>query len=201
MDIYQIIITHNRSWTIREIIAFAVVFLIAVFLSVILLKWHKIVMVQAVSGLALLVFLAIVFGSTVFTRTPGIRQYQLEVFWSWKEILGIGKCGRLGSTTEGGLLQENFLNILLLFPAGILLPGVFNRKLKWWQGLMVGILVSSSIELSQLLLCRGLFEFDDIIHNSFGCMLGSLVLMLTLDGNTKTLLSVSDLPCILSLIQ
>ena len=27
------------------------------------------------------------------------------------------------------------------------------------------------------------------------------VLMLTLDGNTKTLLSVSDLPCILSLIQ
>ena len=29
MDIYQIIITHNRSWTIREIIAFAVVFLMA----------------------------------------------------------------------------------------------------------------------------------------------------------------------------
>ena len=27
------------------------------------------------------------------------------------------------------------------------------------------------------------------------------MLMLTLDGNTKTLLSVSDLPCILSLIQ
>lgn len=175
MDIYQIIITHNRSWTIREIIAFAVVFLIAVFLSAILLKQHKIVMVQAVSGLVLLVFLAIVFGSTVFTRTPGVRQYQLEVFWSWKEILGIGKCGRLGSITEGGLLQENLLNILLLFPAGILLPGVFNRKLKWWQGLLVGILLSSGIEFSQLLFCRGLFEFDDIIHNSFGCMLGTLV--------------------------
>ena len=29
----------------------------------------------------------------------------------------------------------------------------------------------------------------------------NIVLMLTLDGNTKTLLSVSDLPCILSLIQ
>lgn len=33
MDIYQIIVTHNRSWTIREIIAFAVVFLIAAFLA------------------------------------------------------------------------------------------------------------------------------------------------------------------------
>lgn len=115
---------------------------------------------------SLLTFLAIVFGSTVFTRTPGIRQYQLEIFWSWKEILGIGTCGRLGSTTGDGLLQENLLNILLLFPAGILLPGLTGRKLKWWMGLLVGIAVSSAIEISQLLLCRGLFEFDDIIHNS-----------------------------------
>ena len=71
--------------------------------------------------------------------------------------------------------QENLLNILLLFPAGILLPGVTGRKLKWWMGLLVGIAVSSAIEISQLLLCRGLFEFDDIIHNSLGCMLGSLL--------------------------
>ena len=64
MDIYQIIITHNRSWTIREIIAFAVVFLIAAFLAAVLLKQHKIVVMQAVCGLLLLTFLAIVFGST-----------------------------------------------------------------------------------------------------------------------------------------
>ena len=114
MDIYQIIITHNRSWTIREIIAFAVVFLMAVFLAAVLLRLHKIVIIQAVCG-------------------------------------------------------------LLLFPAGILLPGLTGRKLKWWMGLLVGIAVSSAIEISQLLLCRGLFEFDDIIHNSLGCMLGSLL--------------------------
>ena len=144
-------------------------------LAAVLLRLHKIVIIQAVCGLLLLTFLSIVFGSTVFTRTPGIRQYQPEVFWSWKEILGIGTCGRLGSTTGDGLLQENLLNILLLFPAGILLPGVTGRKLKWWMGLLVGIAVSSAIEISQLLLCRGLFEFDDIIHNSLGCMLGSLL--------------------------
>ena len=67
------------------------------------------------------------------------------------------------------------MNILLLFPAGILLPGLTGRKLKWWMGLLVGIAVSSAIEISQLLLCRGLFEFDDIIHNSLGCMLGCLL--------------------------
>lgn len=175
MDIYQIIITHNHSWTVREIAAFAVVFLISVYLAVGLLKQKKIVTVQAIAGLSFLTFLAIVFASTVFTRTPGIRQYQLELFWSWKEILGIGKCGRLGSTTDGGLLQENLLNILLLLPAGILLRGVFNREMKWWQGLLFGVIISSTIEICQLVLCRGLFEFDDIIHNSFGCMLGTLV--------------------------
>ena len=47
------------------------------------------------------------------------------------------------------------------FPAGILLPRLTGRKLKWWMGLLVGIAVSSAIEISQLLLCRGLFEFDD----------------------------------------
>ena len=175
MDIYQIIITHNHSWTVREIAAFAVVFLISVYWAVRLLKQKKIVTVQAIAGLSLLTFLAIVFASTVFTRTPGTRQYQLELFWSWKEILGIGKCGRLGSTIDGGLLQENLLNILLLLPAGILLPGVFNREMKWWQGLLFGVMISSAIELCQLVLCRGLFEFDDIIHNSLGCMLGTLV--------------------------
>lgn len=174
MDIYQIIITHNRSWTIREIIAFAVVFLIAIFIAAILLRRQKIRIMQAASCLVLLIFLAIIFGSTVFTRTPGVRQYQLEVFWSWKEILKIGECGRLGSGTGDGLLQENFLNILLLLPVGFLLPGTFNRRLKWWQGLITGIIVSSAIEVCQLVLCRGLFEFDDIIHNSLGCMLGTL---------------------------
>ena len=71
MDIYQIIVTHNRSWTIREIIAFAVVFLIAAFLAAVLLKQHKIVVMQAVCGLLLLTFLAIVFGSTVFYEDYG----------------------------------------------------------------------------------------------------------------------------------
>ena len=57
MDIFQIIVTHNRNWTIRETIAFAVVFLIAVYIAVRLLKQHKIVVGQAGCGLLLLVFL------------------------------------------------------------------------------------------------------------------------------------------------
>lgn len=177
MDIYQIMIKHNRPWSMREIIAFAIIFIIVTIVLLMLAFMKKIQISQAIASLLLLTFLAIVFASTVFTRQPEQRMYQLEVFWSWKEIFKIGECGRLGSTgTEGGLLQENLLNMILLMPAGGLLPFVFNRKIRWWQGLLVGVLISSGIECLQLILCRGLFEFDDIIHNSFGCMVGAILM-------------------------
>ena len=75
---------------------------------------------------------------------------------------------------QNQLLQENILNMLMLFPAGFLLPLVFARKIKWYRGLLFGIVFSSGLELLQLFLCRGLFEFDEIIHNSLGCMIGIL---------------------------
>ena len=34
----------------------------------------------------MVIFLGIVFGSTVFTRTSTVRQYELIPFWSWKAI-------------------------------------------------------------------------------------------------------------------
>lgn len=67
------------------------------------------------------------------------------------------------------------LNCILLLPAGVLLPIIANHKVKWYQALAVGILVSAIIEFSQLIFMRGLFEWDDMIHNGLGCMLGSMV--------------------------
>ena len=113
----------------------------------------------------LLIFLGIVFGSTVFARQPkDYREYKLELFWSWKEVFH----------GHQELLKENLLNILLLSPAGFLLPSLFHKKLPWWFGLLVGLIISAGIEIGQLVLCRGLFEWDDMVHNSLGCMLGLL---------------------------
>ena len=33
------------------------------------------------------------------------------------------------------------------------------------------------IELAQLLCCRGLFEFDDVIHNALGTAVGVLIVL------------------------
>ena len=74
------------------------------------------------------------------------------------------------------LLKENLLNCILLFPMGLLLPVTFNRRLSWWKGLLAGVIVSGMIETFQLIFCRGLFEWDDIVHNSLGCMAGCIMI-------------------------
>ncbi|WP_242987121.1 MULTISPECIES: VanZ family protein [Blautia] len=44
-----------------------------------------------------------------------------------------------------------------------LLSVTFNRRLSWWKGLLAGVIVSGMIETFQLIFCRGVFEWDDIV--------------------------------------
>lgn len=55
------------------------------------------------------------------------------------------------------------------------MPIITNRKVKWYQALLFGGLISAVIETSQLVFMRGLFECDDMIHNGLGYMVGCLV--------------------------
>ena len=41
-----------------------------------------------------------------------------------------------------------------------------------WKGIPIAALFSLIIELIQLVTRRGLFEFDDIIHNTLGAVIG-----------------------------
>ena len=50
-----------------------------------------------------------------------------------------------------------------------------NRKVKWQEALVFGVLISATIEMSQLITMRGLFEWDDMIHNGLGCMVGAVL--------------------------
>lgn len=164
MDLYQIFITHNRKWSAIEILYFIIVFLLAVIIAGYLLHMKQIVHSQAVAGLMAVAFLAVVFASTVFTREPlPVRQYELHLFWSWKEVFFKG---------SNKMLEENLLNCLLLVPFGALLPAIFHKRIGWKRSFLYGFLISLTIELCQLVFRRGLFEWDDMIHNAFGCMLG-----------------------------
>lgn len=56
-----------------------------------------------------------------------------------------------------------------------MLPLIMNRKVKWQEALVFGVLISATIETSQLITMRGLFEWDDMIHNGLGCMVGAVL--------------------------
>ena len=72
------------------------------------------------------------------------------------------------------LLQENVLNCMLLMPLGGLCPFICKHKFWLRHALGVGISTALFIELCQLLFMRGVFEWDDIFHNGFGCMIGCI---------------------------
>ena len=146
-----------------------------------LYKRGKVNKVQIVAGLVLFTYACVVLESTVFTRkSQGYHTYELEVFWSWKSVI---------KYHSKAMIKENLLNIALLFPFGLVLPFAFYKRLSWWKGLVIGILLSTVIETLQFVLCRGLFEFDDMIHNGFGCMLGSMLVGLffqrVINGNLQ----------------
>ena len=162
----RIILTHNRACTIREIVFFSIIFLGVTFIGYMLLKNKKIKVSQFIAGESLFLFLVVVLASTVFTRTSnGVRTYELIHFWSWYEIIA-------GNTA---LFEEIVLNMILIFPAGMLLPFVLNKKIKWYKAFVWGFIFSAFIEVCQLVLCRALFEWDDMIHNALGAMVGCIV--------------------------
>ena len=112
MDIYQIWTTYNKKWSKYEILAFSVLLLLTVIVVAGCVCRKKINIIQAMAIVTMVIFLGIVFGSTVFTRTSTIRQYELIPFWSWKAIF---------KYKDWELLKENLLNCILLLPAGALL--------------------------------------------------------------------------------
>ena len=59
-------------------------------------------------------------------------------------------------------------NIAILIPIGILLSD-------YKHFLAVDFIISITIELLQLVTLRGLFEFDDILNNTIGALIGHIV--------------------------
>ncbi len=165
MDIYQVWITHNRAWSQREIFCFGIIVVGCCLCFMRLVYQHRMKTQQALAALMLIIYLGIVFGSTVFTRVATTRQYKLVPFWSWKAVL---------LTHNRTLFHENLLNCILLAPMGALLPIIFGSRIRIRMAFLLGFIVSVVIEFCQLIFMRGLFEWDDMIHNGLGCMLGCL---------------------------
>ena len=73
---------------------------------------------------------------------------------------------------QRGRIGANFLgNIALFIPMGFLLPCVTDWK-KMWRTVVAGVGFSLIIETIQLITSRGCFDFDDVVLNGLGCVIG-----------------------------
>jgi len=91
---------------------------------------------------------------TVIGRSPGEFRAELIPFWSYG---------------HPELRKEIIMNYLLFMPLGVLLSICVNRRKLCVE---IGLCLSICIELYQLITKTGLFEFDDIIGNTAGCLIG-----------------------------
>ena len=100
-----------------------------------------------------------ILGETIFFRKKNsTRIYHFQLFWSYEKWDYYG--------------PQIIANVVLFIPLGFLLG-----KLIGWIGIVAAIGISVVIELIQLLTLRGVFEFDDIIHNTAGALIGMLCWM------------------------
>jgi glycopeptide antibiotics resistance protein len=126
-------------------------------------------------------YLAFVVTITLVERVVTLDPtYNLMVFWSYKAIAD-------GRTD---LIMEIVWNIVLFVPIGFLINYIIPIKY-FWISIIFSLLLSAGIETLQLVLHRGFFEFDDMIHNTIGAILGIVVFALV-SLVWKKLISVSD---------
>ena len=108
-------------------------------------------------------YLSFVAKITVFSRYPSfLPQYKLLPFWSYLAI----------SEGETWLVPEVIWNVVLFIPIGILIMILLTCKHKMLITVICGFVLTTAIELIQLIFHRGLFEFDDIFHNTLGTVIG-----------------------------
>ena len=72
-------------------------------------------------------------------------------------------------------------NLIMLFPLGFMMPILSDkfRNIKW--AAIMGLAFSVLIEFTQYYTARGLFESDDIIHNTIGACIGCIVYVFIYD--------------------
>ena len=103
------------------------------------------------------------------------RNIQLIPFHTVKEMVSL-IINSEASYNARFLASINIIgNILLMFPAGLLLPILFKKFRKLSSYAIWMLIYIFGIEILQVLTITGTFDIDDILLNFAGAMLGFLV--------------------------
>jgi len=108
----------------------------------------------------LLGYAFLILAETVLIRKPFSGQhFQPQLLWSWRAL--------------DAQRSQILTNVIMFAPVGVLTGHLWK-----WKGLWVAAGLSITIELLQLITARGLCEFDDVIHNIIGAVIGVGIVMI-----------------------
>ena len=118
-------------------------------------------------GILLSVYIALLISWTVLNRNIK-EEYQIKFipFWSYAELY---------QNWSRHLAMQIFYNVLLFVPWGILFPTISKSMQKIQRVIISAFGFSALVEIIQLVFKSGLFEFDDMFHNTLGSVLGYAV--------------------------
>lgn len=142
-------------------------------------RWKKIVGVLLVS----LWFLIVLFKTVIGRAGAEETRMELRLFWCLKEAW-------LDRNPFDWYLVIG--NIILFIPIGIILPLFFVDMRRRWKTACVGFCFSMSVEVLQLTLRLGLFELDDMVNNTFGCVLGYSLFVICIWLSKKERVNIAD---------
>ena len=109
---------------------------------------------------------AVILWLTVFSRETVIENsLAYRPFHSFSSIL---------SSIKNQGISGNFIgNILIFIPVGFLYPAAFCwGEKKRFRTIIFGFVLSSLIELLQLVFLKGFFDLDDVLLNTLGTLTG-----------------------------
>lgn len=122
--------------------------------------------------LSLITYIAIFFSmAVVFRESSDMCIIQLDLF------KGLNNPGPDG-------YRDLILNIVCFIPVGLLV-GLLSEKYRWAKALLVGLLVSLTIEFSQLIWHRGVFDVNDLFNNALDAVIGGFIAVGVINGTQR----------------
>jgi glycopeptide antibiotics resistance protein len=158
-------------------------------------------MVRFVLWTAFILFFVLLTKNILFKKNPsyykryfntGYHRYKVQDGWQranttpFSTIQLFYNNRRMNAAYRQDNLWGNFLGFI---PLGFMLPLLIPRMRNGFVVLVTGFLISLGFETTQLLLGLGIFDVDDLILNTAGCLAGYLLFWVT-----KSLLSKKALP-------
>lgn len=114
----------------------------------------------------LLLWLGVSLYVTIFSRSSGNGDVNLNLFWSYRIAF-----------IEGSYdyFQQIYLNVVAFLFFGLFAPELLNGKYKYLIVVVFSVILSAAIEYSQFKLGVGLAELDDVLSNTLGTIGGAVV--------------------------